>query len=128
MTTDYVMQDGRLLSEVKSSGAIKHIRHYLNDLREFYDEKDEGRFQRMIGAGGKGFDNAHPNGWVNAICNISERASQYHADELIVIAQTLTRWGHKCFFNGQRIEKGEQVAIEIVPVDEHEDFDSEIEE
>lgn len=109
-----IFPDGRTLSQVKADGAIKFIRQYLHDLTEFYSG-DEGRFQRMVGSGGKSFDNAHPGGWATAIGNLSQQAMPYHAAELERIAGILAGWGHKCQWTGQRIEAGAApVAVMVV--------------
>lgn len=69
------------------------IRKYFHDLTEFFSG-DEGRFTRMVGAGGRQFDTASPKGWARHIRNCTtEAVVGIHGKEIEVIESQLRDWG-----------------------------------
>jgi len=84
------------------------VRNYFRDLNEFY-AGDTGRFERMVGAGGKSFETTSPAGWARHIDLLALECIDFHADELRRIFDQLTVWGltvdHSIF--GETGEAGE---------------------
>jgi len=74
------------------------IRNYFHDLNEFY-AGDHGRFERMVGAGGKSFETASPAGWALHIRNLQPECEGYHDDELSAIHAQLAEWDILAYIN-----------------------------
>jgi hypothetical protein len=69
------------------------IRQYYTDLVEYY-AGDDGRFTRMVGAGGKQFETASPKGWAAHIHNCTTaEVITHHGAEVEAIANQLRLWG-----------------------------------
>lgn len=69
------------------------VRKYFNDLTEFY-AGDEGRFTRMVGAGGKQFETASPAGWATHLRScITPAVEAASPDEVAAMLAQLEAWG-----------------------------------
>ena len=99
LTTETIPATGRrmttrtpkTLAEAQSGLAYGQLLTYFADLVEFV-YGDVGRFERMVGQGGKGFPNSSPKGWADKIRALLPDCP-LHAAQAEPILYQLETWG-----------------------------------